>query len=154
MSEHASSPEDPVVSAIFIKLEVGGQHSLFVLLAADGSINRRGSGAPWDDDGHLYIGITEAGLFKSLASTVNPGWFKLSSQRFTMPDPRGALCLLTVGLTTGVGERIFEFEYGSDSQGPPPDIAQLVSSAVVLTEPWYESSKQLTSKAKPWWKFW
>jgi hypothetical protein len=81
---------------VFISLYVNDRQSLVVLLAADGSINRLGTGAIDNRERDLLIGVTDPALFRSLAAQVDPAWFDYAGQQYTMPDQRGARCKLSL----------------------------------------------------------
>jgi hypothetical protein len=50
----------------------------------------------------------------------------------------------------------FRVVYGSESQGPPKELAGILINAVKITEAWYQE-KLNEPEAKPekkWWQFW
>jgi hypothetical protein len=131
------------VVAFTITLEVDEKTSLFILLGKDGCINRMGSGTAENLDGELFIGNADPSIFLAVRSHLTPGMLRSLAQGFRMPTPRGASCKLTV---------IFQFEdksslgisffYGSESEGPPKDVAAFVTSAVTWTNALYENFRQ------------
>ena len=50
------------IAAILVTLRVNEEESLFVLVAADGSINRLGTGSVNNTDRDLFIGKTTVGI--------------------------------------------------------------------------------------------
>src|SRR5262249_33807988 len=48
---------------IMVTLKVGGEQSLFIMLGADGSINRVGTGAVDNAERDMFIGRTDPALF-------------------------------------------------------------------------------------------
>jgi hypothetical protein len=71
------------------------------------------------------------------------------------------VCELTVGFKKAGGEELMTaWQYGSESQGPPPEICNFVIAAVEATTPWYEQQKAMVRRAgqqggdKKWWQFW
>jgi len=55
------------ISGLSITLDVNEKPSLFILLAADGTINRMGSGTGGDTGGELFIGRTSPGTSRLCA---------------------------------------------------------------------------------------
>ena len=134
------------IKAVYISLEIVGESALFILLAADGSINRMGTGAHGNTEKDLFIGMTEDPLFDQLME-------KLSDEMlghmggYDVPEKDGSLCELKIGLSFASEEEDgFAFRYGSESQGPPHEIVELVLAAIELTEPWFEEQKQMANK--------
>lgn len=146
------------IKAVHITLTVDDRRSLFILLAADGSINRLGTGAVTNKDNDFFIGITPGRLFERLVSHLNDEMLSHMGS-YDVPEKRGPLCELLVGFVFASDEgNGFGFRYGAKSQGPPHEIAQFVEAAVELTNPWFERQKRLArspkGSGKPWWKFW
>ncbi len=139
------------IKAITVTLEVAAQPSLFVLLAADGTINRLGSGAVRNRDRDLCIGTVNDPLFERLLEHVRPEWLTHAAE-LALPNRVGEDCDLTIDLVGATGEKAtLRLVYGSKSEGPPGDIAQFVVKAIELTDPWHKQQKRA---AKPWWRFW
>jgi hypothetical protein len=147
------------IAAVHITLEVGGKQALFILLAADGSINRLGTGLIDNTENSLFIGITKEPLFAKLMRHLNDEMLNYMGG-YDVPDQRGVPCKLSIGLLFAHGDdNGFGFRYGSQSEGPPHEIVQFITAAVQLTDPWFERQKAMASRSKagvkkPWWKFW
>jgi len=131
------------VDAFTITLDVDGKPSLFVLLAADGAINRMGRGTLDDPAGGLFIGQTDPAIFKAARSHLSDEMVRAQGHTLQHQNPRGLPCKLTLtfkfkdGTSGGLA-----FLYGSESEGVPGDIADFVTTAVRLTDPWYENFKR------------
>ncbi len=80
---------------------------------------------------------------------------------YDIPEKKGRKCTYQVlfkgpEIDTGV-----QFIYGESSLGIPTPFRNFTIKAIELTEPWFQSQKQMASKVKeetvtnkPWWKFW
>lgn len=135
------------ITRIIVVLLVDGEQSLFVLLGADGTINRMGNGSVEDIERQLFIGVVDPRLFLGLRSRLGPGVVYWLGQRLAAPQPKGKLCELTVSFGYADGrEASMGWRYGSDSQGPHPDVCEFVSAAVEATEPWFESQKAMVRR--------
>jgi hypothetical protein len=135
------------VIGIMVVLLVDGQQSLFLRLGADGSINRMGNGSVDDIERQMFIGVVDPKLFLGLRARIGPGVLRWLGQHLTAPQPVGKLCELTVLFKYADGrEAATEWRYGSESQGPYPDVCEFVAAAVEATEPWFESRKEMVRR--------
>ena len=150
------------IRTVFVSLKVDDKVRLFVLLCADGTVNRQGRGSAEDFDGNLYIGKAQEPLFQHFMSNVNDEIFAHAGV-YNVPNQKGKTCELKLLFGTEEGETGFEFNYGSESQGPPEDINNLIREAVRLTEPWFQQQKGIAKKSqnppeshisKSKWQFW
>ena len=137
------------IGAAQVMLKVSGDMVLFVLLAADGTVNRMGNGYPDDPDKDLFIGRASDPLFTQFMNAIPQGAL-VPGRTYTLPgEHRGLECELLIqflthdGQTLGVG-----FTYGTESDGPPADVQNLVIRAVELTNPWHREQKTLSAKAR------
>lgn len=129
------------VSIITISLDVEDKPSLFVLLTKDGTVNRLGTGAENNTENDLYIGVNH-GLFEKMIERIDPQIFELKGE-YKSYEIKGKSCRLVVGF--GFDDETQDgsiWIYGTQSAGPPPEIANFVVSAVELTEPWFEDQKK------------
>mgnify|MGYP001549385338 CR=1 FL=1 len=134
------------IDAVTILLEIEGETSLFILLAEDGSINRRGTGT-MEDAGGLFLGVIQEPLFSQLMANLNDEVLDHMGA-YINDEPKGALCELTIGFSfRDADDNGFAFRYGSESEGPPGVIVQFVMSAIELTEPWYQETKSAVDQA-------
>jgi hypothetical protein len=133
-------PED--VTGVAMSLKVDEDLSLFALLAADGSINRLGTGTIDNVEKQMCIGvINDPKPFLNLRAQISADLFKWVGGRAD-PSPRGKICELMIGLLfPSKEERTILFKYGSESLGPPPEVKRLVLAMVEVTDPWYEEFK-------------
>jgi hypothetical protein len=130
--------------------------SLFVLLAADGTVNRLGTGTVDNTERDLHIGLTQEPLFEQLRDMVQPAWMSFQGD-YDVQEKAGLPCALTILFACDAGQEAgWRFRYGSESDGPPGEICEFVAEAVRLTEPWYQKQKLGSgpSPVKPWWKIW
>jgi len=152
-------PKVADINAVNITFEKGGKQALFILLAADGTINRMGTGSVSNKDNALFIGVTQERLFDQLMTKLNDDMLDHMGG-YDVPEQRGVSCKLAIGLSfANAGDNGFGFRYGSESEGPPRDIIEFVNAAVQLTDAWFHQQKKMVGKAdsadrKPWWKFW
>lgn len=130
------------VTGVAMSLKVDEELSLFALLAADGSINRLGTGTIDNTEKEMFIGvISDSKPFQNLRAQISPDLFKWIGGRAN-PNPKGKVCELTIWLfLPNKEESTIYFKYGSESIGPPPEVSRLVLAAIDETNPWYEQFK-------------
>jgi hypothetical protein len=77
------------IGGLSITLDVNEKPSLFILLTADGTINRMGSGTGGDAGGELFIGRTSAGIFEAVRSQLTEATMQRLGQGYEHPNPHG-----------------------------------------------------------------
>ncbi len=136
------------ITAVSISLRIAEQTALFVLLAADGTVNRLGTGAVDNEENDLFIGVTQEPLFATLLSHFRDDLLEHLGG-YDLPEKLGQPCTLSIGLKfANEDEDGFGFRYGSESQGPPRAIVEVVTTAVRLTDPWFEEQKLMVDRSK------
>jgi hypothetical protein len=149
MSDQSRKTPEPVdvLQGIMVMLKVSGEQSLFIMLAADGSINRVGTGAVDNTERDMFIGRTDPALFRGLGQQITPELLAWCGQSRADPSPKGKVCELTVGFKRGSGEELLTgWRYGSESMGPPPEVGQFVVAAVRATEPWFAQQQAMVRR--------
>jgi hypothetical protein len=153
-TDHSTSTRKVTdIYTIGITLNVNTEQLLFLLLSMDGSINRQGSGNFKNKNPDLFIGKTDPAIFKSVRSHLTDDMLQAGEQNgllghaFQFNDQRGASCKLEVRFFSkdGTSAGSFTFLYGSESQGPPHFLTDLVRVAVHETEPWYQQQLKMVS---------
>ena len=153
-ADHSASPRKVAdVHTIGVSLDINAERSLFLLLSADGSINRLRSGTPKNKNPDLFIGITDPAIFESVRSHLTEAMFAeaLLGHTFQFQNPRGAPCKLEVRFffKDGTSAGGFTFLYGAESEGPPSEVADFVRAAVRETEGWYQQQLRMVEKLGP-----
>jgi hypothetical protein len=134
--------EGNTINGILVTLEVAGEQTLYVMLGVDGTIHRMGSGSEHNLDLDLFIGkswIDEFQRLSKLTTSVFPQW---AGGRVD-PQLQGKRCRLTIRLRLDGGGEVFSgWEYGTNSQGPPPEVCEFVRATVDITNEWVEEQKR------------
>jgi hypothetical protein len=139
----ATPPKASDVRGLTITLDVNKQPSLFILLGADGSINRMGTGNLQNTERELFIGRADPSVFEALRSQVTEAMLGSLGHIYQRQDSTGLSCKLS--LTFHFRDRTEDrlvFLYDSESEGAPSDVADLVKAAIRETDPWYENFKK------------
>jgi hypothetical protein len=137
------------IRAFTISLDVEKNPALFILMSDDGGINRMGRGASDDAERELFVGKIDPAIFKSICSHLTKQMMQSLGQGHETQNPLGAFCELTITfkLNDGTSNGI-AFRYGSESEGPPNDVAEFVATAVAQTDPWYEEFRRNALRRK------
>jgi hypothetical protein len=135
------------IHGILVTLLIGGEQSLFIMLGSDGSINRLGTGAVDNAERDMFIGKVGSQPFEQLRNKVSQELLGWCGRQLSDPQPQGKVCELTVGFQRADGqESMTRWRYGSESQGPPPEVCQFVVAAVEATDPWFEQQKTMSRR--------
>ncbi len=149
-------PVKPFINKALITLEVGDKTALFILLTKDGQIHRKGNGNPDAQGQPLQMGVSDEGHFEALMMTVNEDVFNYTGV-IKQPAIAGVESRLSI-IFHGNNNEDYSFRvvYGSESQGPPQELAQILINAVKITEAWYQEklNEPETKFEKKWWQFW
>jgi hypothetical protein len=138
--------ESQNINAILVRLLVGGEQALFILLRADGSINRLGTGSANNTERDMFIGGTDPELFQHLRARITAGLLGWCGRSLSAAQQLGKSCELTIGFMEADGHELMTaWRYGSESQGPPREVGEFVVAAVEMTTPWYEHQKTIVS---------
>jgi hypothetical protein len=129
------------IAGVLVTLHIDGEQKLFLMLTNDGMIRRAGDGSEDCIDADVFIGKSDGKEFAkivALSGDVINKW--LGS--YAAPKQTGKPCKLVVGFRdTNEGEVLSEWEYGTESQGPPPEVGSLVVCAVRATDSWHQQQK-------------
>jgi hypothetical protein len=135
------------IAVIMVVLLVDGEQSLFIMLSEDGTINRMGNGSIDQIERQMFIGRLDSGVFRQLRSQVTDGVVYFLGQRLAAPEPKGKLCELSVLFKYADGrEAKSVWRYGSESQGPHPEVCTFVVAAAQVTEPWFQQQKEMVRR--------
>jgi hypothetical protein len=129
-------PRDDI-DRIGIELEVGGAPALELTMTVDGGIRRAGYGAQGPMPAAVQ-GTVDPAVFAAVRQDISDEMLTRAG-RYTDPAPKGVAATLSVTFSAGEDETGIAFRYGSQSQGPPPDLSALVRDAVTLTDAWYQA---------------
>ena len=135
------------VRALLIDLKINEDTTLlFIVLGADGSINRSGSGTFKNKSGDMFIGKTDPAIFENVRLHLTEEMLQGLGYTFRPKEVRGAPCKLTLIFQFKDGpDGGSEYLYGSESEGPPGDVVDFVRAAVGETEGWYQDQLKMVS---------
>ncbi|MCD4812779.1 hypothetical protein K8S19_03710 [bacterium] len=122
---------------------------LFILLCADGSIQRMGSGKLDTVESEMYSDTMEVDVFYRVMSLI-PEKMTKQGGVFETPKRSGRLCEMDIVLADRMEKEIigYRFLYGSKSLGLPKEISKLLEGILLYTDTWYQAKKAESRKKK------
>lgn len=129
------------IHAVSVNIEISDKKILYILLAADGTINRTGDGTLENKDPEIYIGKTDEELFKKLLDCISDDVLINANREFNLYNEgtRVKLELRFYGNNMSAGYR---FHYTLEEKDViPTEIFYILIKATELTENWYQSQK-------------
>jgi hypothetical protein len=130
------------IETILVELHIDGKLSLFLLLAAEGLINRM------EADKKMYIGKAPLDIFASVSAKITPSLLQCFGGKFEAKDRQGQTCGLSVVLGLKDGRQLLsQWRYGSESTGPYPELRDFVFGAIAATDPWFAKQVERTRRA-------
>lgn len=131
-----------LITAITIDLTVDNKPSLHIHLDDDGFIKRKlGSVGPFHDDGNLYCGKIDNGLFRKLRSRIPEDWLFSNNYCENTSSLLWAESKLTIILQMADREDVFLQWLYVIGQEQSQNFYAFIRSAVGLTAPWVGEEK-------------
>lgn len=125
------------VRSIGLSLSRAGEMLLVLELDRDGGLARSGDGTIGGPRRYARgTGLPEC--FLAVEDELTSELLARSGQ-LVLPDSTGDEMVLEIRLAGDSGNQVLRLEYGADSLQPPEDVQRLVSTAVSVTDDWYDS---------------
>ena len=134
---------------VTIEIDISNKNSLAILLAKDGTINRKGSGVVDSLDKDLFMGLTNDKIFDSLMNGISNDLLKYCNT--TSPNCDTAKQTCKVEIAFGNNNSVCKIEHcvnGTLNDLPKP-IKEFIEKAIMVTDPWYLGQKNLILKKQP-----
>ncbi|MBL0308430.1 MAG: hypothetical protein IPP77_01675 [Bacteroidetes bacterium] len=133
-----------------------GEHTaLFILLTKQGIVQRKGDGNPGHTHPATNAWCSSDGHSEALMMTIPEDTFNYIHV-YPRPNIIGTECrLTTIFQAKDDLDYSFRVVYGSDSEGPPSELAEILINAVKITEGWYQRQiNENTPAEKKWCQVW
>lgn len=139
------------IQILSISIKVIEKTSLYILLHEDGTINRQGFGN-FDFNTNFCLGIIETKIIlNELSKLLDSELESKFNNDYDLPNKKGMPCSMEIIFESENKISKINFNYGSESVGPPEEVYKLVLKAIELTDSWYN---QNNIQKKKWWKLW
>ena len=129
-----------------LTIEISKEHCLAILLAKDGTINRKGSGIVDTADKAFFMGITRDGVFDSLMGTVSDDLLAYSGKTDFNCDTTRQTYIVRITFADHTAAFGISYCTNGTIDDLPKPIREYITNAIKLTEPWYQAQKKQVSK--------
>ncbi len=141
----AKQPNDsiPKYDGVTIDVDISNVNCLAILLAKDGTINRKGSGVLDTLDKNFFMGLAKDNPFDSLMNGIPNDLLTYCNEPSLKCDTLKQT--FKVKIAFGNNDSVCEIEYcvnGAINDLPKP-IKDFLEKAILVTDPWYQSQKKL-----------
>jgi len=134
---------------VTIEIDISNKNSLAILLAKDGTINRKGSGVIDSLDKDLFMGMTNDKIFDSLMNGISNDLLTYCNTTSANCDTAKQTCKVEIAF--GNNNSVCKIEHcvnGKLNDLPKP-IKEFIEKAIIVTDPWYQGQKNLILKKQP-----
>jgi hypothetical protein len=123
------------VGMIFITITVNGAQVFSFWIGADGLFSRIGTGELRPHEEQVCCGTVTRELFRRVTAGITADLVRWKGIH-RMPVQKGKACELFMAILFKGGQQwITRWNYGADSDGPPPEICTFMRRAIDLTDP-------------------
>jgi hypothetical protein len=140
--------DTPKFETTTLTVEISKKNCLAILLAKDGTINRRGTGIIDTADKAFFMGINRDDVFGSLMATISDDLLSYCGQAHGNCDTTKPTYKVTVSFSDdksiGTG---FEYCINGTVDDLPKPIREYIKNAIKLTDPWYQAQKKQINKS-------
>src|SRR5262245_30250152 len=136
--------------AFLIELSIDEHRVLFLVLAADGAVNRAGSGRLHPAEPDLCIAQSDGTQFQTVRPLFDQTWLDLPPLQ-VLPGQEGPEHRLRLTFFCADGRKLEKveigYEYRMETQ-PPPAIQAFVQGALDATQSWYDEFREQVAIAE------
>jgi hypothetical protein len=128
---------------VTIEVDIANNNCLAILLANDGTINRKGSSNLDPKEKNFFIGRANSKAFDSLMNELPQELLQYCDSRSPECDTSKQTC--KVNITFGNNNFSCEIKYCVDgtTNNLPKPIKNFIDKSITLTEPWYQEQQKL-----------
>ena len=127
------------INAVSIALDYDNKQSLFIYLDKKGTVVRMGNGRIDNSNFEIYSDKTKEPFFNELLKNITDDMIAFTGEYAL--DETGTPCELLIMLYSKDDNKRFKFSYGTQFEGLPGEIHNLIVEAIKITDKWY--SKKL-----------
>ncbi len=127
---------------VTIEVDISNKNWLSILLANDGTINRKGSSSFDPKDKNFFMGLTNSKAFDSLMNEIPNELLQYCNSHSPACDTLKQTCKAKIAF--GNNTSLCEIEYcvnGTIDNLPKP-IKDFINKSIEVTEPWYQEQQK------------
>lgn len=141
-SQSLSTIDKNKIQATMIEVELKDSGSLFILLAKDGTINRKGDLKT--PNKNFFMGITKENLFDKLIQVTPNELSAYNNKVHVLADTTKSVNKIKIGFSSSDGDSGFEYYTDEPIDKLPKPIQDFINSAIQITDPWFNSQQEMT----------
>jgi len=123
------------IHAAMIEVELKDSTSLFIMLAKDGTVNRKGDLKTKDNN--FFMGISNNGLLENFTKTITNDISDYLNRVHVLADTAKNVNKIKVGFSGPNGDTGFEYYTNEAVENLPKPILNLITNAIQVTDPWF-----------------
>ncbi len=132
---------------VTIEVDISNKNCLAILLANDGTINRKGNRGYDSKDNNFFMGLTNSKAFDSLMLEISPGLTQYCNSHSPQCDTLKQTCKAKIAFGNNTFSCNIEYCVNGTIENLPKPIKDFIEKSIEVTESWYqEQQKSLHGK--------
>jgi hypothetical protein len=127
---------------VTIELDISNKNCLSILLAHDGTINRKGSSTFDPKEKNFFIGLGDSKVFDSLMNEMPVGLSAYCHSNGPQCDTLKPTCKAKIAYGNNTTSCEIEYCVNGTFNDLPKPIRDFIERSVKVTEPWYQQQQQ------------
>ncbi|MFL5740465.1 MAG: hypothetical protein ACJ75B_09640 [Flavisolibacter sp.] len=127
---------------VTIEVDISNKNWLSILLANDGTINRKGSSSFDPKDKNFFIGLTNSKAFDSLMNEIPNGLLQYCNSHSPACDTLKQTCKAKIAFGNNTSSCEIEYCVNGTIDDLPQTIKDFINKSIEVTEPWYQEQQK------------
>lgn len=128
---------------VTIEFDISNKNCLSILLAADGTINRKGNSLFDPAENNFFMGMTDSGPFENLMGGMPEALLTYCGTRPPACDTLKQTCKAKIAFGNNTSTCEIEYCVNGTIDSLPDTIKDFIKKSVSLTEPWYQEQQKM-----------
>ena len=127
---------------VTIEVDISNKDWLSILLANDGTINRKGSSRFDPKDKNFFIGLTNSKAFDSLMNEMPNELLQYCNAHSSACDTLKQTCKAKISFGNNTSSCEIEYCVNGTMDNLPKPIKDFINKSIEVTEPWYQEQQK------------
>lgn len=127
---------------VTIEVDISNKNCLSILLANDGTINRKGSNSFDPKDKNFFMGLTNSKPFDSLMNRMPIELLKYCNSHSPACDTLKQTCKAIIAFGNNTSSCEIEYCVNGTIDNLPKPISDFINKSIEVTEPWYQEQQK------------
>lgn len=128
---------------VTIEVDISNKNCLSILLAHDGTINRKGTRAFDPKDKNFFMGLTDSKAFDSLMKGMPDDLLKYCNSPSPECDTLKQTCKVKIAFGNNTTSCEIQYCVVGTIDNLPHPIKYFIDKSIEVTEPWYQEQQKL-----------